>query len=118
SEWTAARTLAHRAARLGRLWAEERLLELLGGVAAADLLGRLFGQPVGSIAPGALADLVLLDQVPGEDAPLEAGVLRSVDVPVGWTVVHGRVVVRGGQLLGADLVELLADAAAAQRALQ
>jgi 5-methylthioadenosine/S-adenosylhomocysteine deaminase len=118
AHWTAARTLAHRAARLGRLWAEERLLELLGGVGAADLLGRLFGHPIGVVAPGALADLVLLDQVPAEDEPLEAVLHRSVEVPVAWTVVHGRVVVREGQLLGADAVELLTEAAAARRALR
>jgi cytosine/adenosine deaminase-related metal-dependent hydrolase len=117
AQWTAARTLAHRAARLGRLWAEERLLELLRGIGAAELLGQLFGHPVAEIAPGALADLVVLDQVPGEGASLESALHRSVEAPVSWTVVHGRVVVREGQLLGADLVELLAEAAAARRAL-
>ena len=118
AQWTAARTLAHRAARLGRLWAEERLLELLGGVGAADLLSRLFGHPLGAVAPEALADLVLLDQVPAEDDPVEAVLHRSVEAPVAWTVVHGRVVVREGQLLGADAVELLTEAAAARHALR
>jgi cytosine/adenosine deaminase-related metal-dependent hydrolase len=116
AQWTAARTLAHREARLGRLWAEERLLDLLGGAAAGDLLGRLFGHPLGEISPGALADLIVLDQVPAEDAPVEAVLHRSVESPVAWTVVHGRVVVREGQLLGADLLELLAEAGAARRA--
>jgi cytosine/adenosine deaminase-related metal-dependent hydrolase len=118
AQWTAARTLAHRAARLGRLWAEERLLELLGGVGAADLLSRLFGHPLGAVAPEALADLVLIDQVPAEDDPVEAVLHRSAEAPVAWTVVHGRVVVREGQLLGADAVELLTEAAAARHALR
>jgi hypothetical protein len=70
------------------------------------------------VAPEALADLVLLDQVPAEDDPVEAVLHRSVEAPVAWTVVHGRVVVREGQLLGADAVELLTEAAAARHALR
>ena len=115
-QWTAARTLAHRASRLGRLWAEERLLDLLGAGGAADLVGGLFGHPLGEIVAGSLADLVLLDQVPDGAGTPESMLHRSMEVPVAWTVVHGRVVVRDGQLLGADLVELLAEAAAVRRA--
>jgi hypothetical protein len=37
--------------------------------------------------------------------------------PVAWTVVNGRVVVREGQLLGNELLPLLAEAAAVRRAL-
>jgi 5-methylthioadenosine/S-adenosylhomocysteine deaminase len=113
-QWTAGRILAHRAARIGRLWARERVPEVLGE-GPAGFLERVFRRPAGRITPGAVADLVLIDLFPqGEDA-VEV-LAASMRAPVAWTVVNGRVVVREGQLLGTELLPLLAEAAAVRRA--
>ena len=113
-QWTAGRVLAHRAARIGRLWARERVPEVLGD-GPAGFLERVFRRPAGRISPGAMADLVLLDQFPHSEDPVEV-LAASMRAPVAWTVVNGRVVVREGQLLGAELLPLLAEAAAVRRA--
>ena len=112
-QWTAGRILAHRAARIGRLWARERVPEVLGD-GPADFLERIFRRPAGRIAPGAMADLVLVDLFPDRDDPVEV-LAASMQAPVSWTVVNGRVVVREGQLLGSDLLPLLGEAAAVRR---
>jgi 5-methylthioadenosine/S-adenosylhomocysteine deaminase len=109
-QWTAARILAHRAARVGQLWPSEGLPEVLVR-GPAGLLETLFGRPSGVVASGALADLVLLDLVPAEGLPPDETLAEAAVAPVAWTVVQGRVVVREGQLLGSDLSELLAEAA-------
>jgi len=113
-QWTAGRVLAHRAARIGRLWARERVPEVLGD-GPAGFLERVFRRPAGRISPGAMADLVLVDQFPHSEDPAEV-LAASMRAPVSWTVVNGRVVVREGQLLGAELLPLLAEAAAVRRA--
>ncbi|HEY1416412.1 MAG TPA: amidohydrolase family protein [Myxococcaceae bacterium] len=113
-QWTAGRVLAHRAARIGRLWARERVPEVLGD-GPAGFLERVFRRPAGRISPGAMADLVLVDQFPHSEDPVEV-LAASMRAPVAWTVVNGRVVVREGQLLGAELLPLLAEAAAVRRA--
>ena len=83
---------------------------------AADLLGRLFGQPIGVVTPGAWRTWCSSTRCrPRTRRPRPSCTVRWRS-PVAWTVVHGRVVVREGQLLGADTVELLAEAAAARRA--
>jgi len=114
-QWTAGRILAHRAARMGRLWARERVPEVLGDGPAA-FLERVFRRPAGWLAPGSLADLVLVDLLPDRDDAAEV-LAASMRAPVAWTVVNGRVVVREGQLLGTELLPLLAEASAARRAL-
>ncbi len=114
-QWTAGRILAHRAARIGRLWARERVPEVLGDGPAAFLEG-IFRHPAGRIVPGALADLVLVDLLPQSEDPIQL-LADSMRAPVAWSVVNGRVVVRDGQLLGADLLPLLAEASAVRRAL-
>jgi len=114
-QWTAGRILAHRAARIGRLWARERVPEVLGD-GPAMFLERVFRRPAGRIIPGALADLVLVDLLPQSRDPIEV-LAASMRSPVAWTVVNGRVVVREGQLLGAELLTLLAEAAQVRRTL-
>jgi cytosine/adenosine deaminase-related metal-dependent hydrolase len=114
-QWTAGRILAHRAARMGRLWARERVPEVLGE-GPAGFLERVFRRPAGRIIPGAMADLVLVDLLPQSDDPVEV-LAASMRAPVAWTVVNGRVVVRDGQLLGAELLPLLAEASAVRRTL-
>lgn len=83
----------------------------------AELCTMVFGLPSGLVDRGALADLVVYDYVPvSEMASFAAHLLMQLSqVPVAWTVVDGRVVVREGQLVGADFLELATEAA---RALQ
>ena len=80
----------------------------------ARLVGAVFGEKFGSVGEGDTADLVLLDAI-------EAGASLSWDrlplAPVAWTIVGGRVVVREGQLLGADFGALAGDAAQAVEAI-
>ena len=114
-QWTAGRIVAHRAARIGRLWARERVPEVLGE-GPSGFLERIFRRPAGRIGPGAVADLVLVDLFPDKDDPIEV-LAASMRAPVAWTVVNGRVVVREGQLLGTELLPLLAEAAAVRRTL-
>lgn len=79
----------------------------------ARLLGAVFGGRFGGVAEGETADLVLLDAVePGATVGWE----RLPLAPVAWTIVGGRVVVREGQLLGADFTALATDAAKAVEA--
>ncbi len=114
-QWDAAWAMGRKAARLGRLWAEELVPALLQQ-GAADLVSDLYGAPAGRVAAGALADLALLEMLPEGDvwtADVAAEVSRA---PVAWTVVAGRVVLRDGQLLGADALELEREAVAVRRA--
>lgn len=90
--------------------------ELLGYVlwpGGGALASRLFADPVGTIAPGALADLVVLEWRPpfpmpevseGDSALLWAG------APAAWAVVDGAVRLREGRLLGNDEDEIAARA--------
>jgi 5-methylthioadenosine/S-adenosylhomocysteine deaminase len=114
-QWEAALAMARKAARLGRLWAEELIPGLLvkGG---ADFLSDVYGAPAGRIAPGALADVVLLDALPADDAWTLEVAADMARAPVAWTVVEGRVVLRDGQLLGAEALELEREAVAVRRA--
>jgi len=114
-QWDAALAMAKKAGRLGRLWAEELVPGLLH-LGAADLVSDLYGAPAGQVVEGGVADLLLLDLLPLDDVwtpELAADVSRA---PVAWTVVAGRVVVRDGQLLGADALELEREAVAVRRA--
>jgi cytosine/adenosine deaminase-related metal-dependent hydrolase len=75
----------------------------------------IFGMPSGTVDPGAVADLVVYDLVPAhETGNFTPHLLMQLSqVPVGWTIVDGRVVVREGQLLGADYLELARESARA-----
>jgi cytosine/adenosine deaminase-related metal-dependent hydrolase len=82
----------------------------------AELAGRLFGEPgLGTIAPGAPADVVVLDYTP--PAPLEGDNLAGHWVfgmsarNVRDVVVAGEVVVRDRRLTRLDQDELAAKAA-------
>ncbi len=100
--------------RVGRLLDPDGLMAqiLIGG--PAELCSMLFGRPSGTVEEGATADLVLYDLIPPEQGPGEVAtslLMRLGQVPVAWTVVNGRVVVREGQLLGQDDLALAEDAA-------
>jgi cytosine/adenosine deaminase-related metal-dependent hydrolase len=86
---------------------------LVGG--PAELCTMIFGMPSGTVDPGAVADLVVYDLVPAhETGNFTPHLLMQLSqVPVGWTIVDGRVVVREGQLLGADYLELARESARA-----
>jgi 5-methylthioadenosine/S-adenosylhomocysteine deaminase len=114
-QWDAALAMARKSGRLGRLWAEELVPNLLLE-GAAELVGDLYGAPAGRVAPGALADLVLLDTLPVEEGLTLRAAAEMSRAPVAWTVVEGRVVLRDGQLLGADVLELEREAVAVRRA--
>jgi cytosine/adenosine deaminase-related metal-dependent hydrolase len=80
----------------------------------AELCSMLYGAPSGTVEEGSLADLVLYDLVPAQEAPGGLAphlLLQLGQVQVAWTIVGGRVVVREGELLGNDYVELAQEAA-------
>jgi cytosine/adenosine deaminase-related metal-dependent hydrolase len=90
--------------------------ELLGHVlwpSGGAIASRLWGEPLGTIAPGALADLAVLEWRPpfpmpeaseGDSALLWAG------APAAWAIVDGAVRLREGRLLGGDEAEIAARA--------
>ncbi len=90
--------------------------ELLGHVlwpAGAAFASRLWGTPVGTIAPGALADLVVLDwrpPFPMPEASAGDSALLWAGAPAAWTIVDGVVRLREGRLLGGDEAEIAARA--------
>jgi len=96
---------------------------LVGAVAwpsAARLASEWFGDTLGAVETGALADLVVLDWRPA--APLPEGsagdlALLWAGAPAAWTIVDGEVRLREGRLLGADEAEIAARAREAAAAL-
>lgn len=96
---------------------------LVGRVAwpgAARLASSLFGEPLGVLEPGALADVVVLEWRPpvplpavpdGDLAMLWAG------APAAWAIVDGQVRLREGRALGVDEAEVAARAREASAAL-
>ncbi len=104
--------------RAGRMLDPDNLLAAFVSGGPSELCSMTFGVPSGTVEVGSLADLVVFDLVP----PQEAGdarphlMLQLGFSPVAWTIVDGRVVVREGQLLGADFVQLARDAARAVEA--
>jgi cytosine/adenosine deaminase-related metal-dependent hydrolase len=102
-------------ARAGRMLDPDNLMAsfLVGG--PAELCTMVYGAPSGSVEPGSLADLVVFDLIPArESGNFTPHLLMQLSqVAVGWTIVNGRVVVREGQLLGADYLELARESAAA-----
>lgn len=102
-------------ARAGRMLDPDNLMAgfFVGG--PAELCTMIFGAPSGTVEAGALADLIVSDMVPAhETANFTPHLLMQLSQsPVGWVIVDGRVVVREGQLLGADYLELAREAARA-----
>ena len=77
------------------------------------LAGRFFGGTFGAVAPGAVADLVVLDWRPAVPLPaLPQGDLAILwaGAPAAWTIVGGEVRLREGRLLGVDEAEVAAKA--------
>lgn len=115
SELAASFTGVMALSRVGRMLDPDNLMSnfLIGG--PAELNTMIFGLPSGSVDPGAVADLVVSDCVPPADAGAASPhlLMQALNAPVAWTIVNGRVVVREGQLVGADHIELLRDGALA-----
>jgi cytosine/adenosine deaminase-related metal-dependent hydrolase len=109
-----------RCARLGGIANPEALMRRLLFAAPAELCSFIFGAPSVPVEPGSQADLVVYDLLPSTDAwgrspSLSPQLARS---RAAWTIVAGQVVVREGQLLAHDYLELAADAGRALRSLQ
>lgn len=89
---------------------------LVGGVAwpaAARLVSEAFGVRAGVLAPGALADLAVLDwrpPFPLPDVPDGDLAVLWAGAPAAWVVVDGEVRLREGRLLGQDEAEIAARA--------
>lgn len=101
-------------ARVGRLLDPDSLMTsfVIGG--PAELKTMIFGMPSGSVEAGAVADLIVLDYVPAAEGGVAPHlVAQAVSSPVAWTIVHGRVCVREGQLVGSDFLALQRDGARA-----
>ena len=89
--------------------------------AAARLATALFGEPVGALERGAVADLVVLEYrppVPVPEVPDGDLAILWAGAPAAWVVVDGEVRLREGRLLGGDeagIAEAAREAAAALR---
>lgn len=108
-------------ARQRRVTDPDGFLRRLVHAGAGMLCDHLYGAPVALLEEGALADLAVHDWV----FPIETGrppvtnpLLLLGDARAAWTIVHGRVLVREGQLLGVDYVSLARDATAALEAVR
>jgi len=101
-------------ARTGRLLDPDGFMSQLLFGGPAELCSHLYGAPCGLVEAGSLADLVLYDYLP---AQREAGglaphiLMQLGSARPAWVIVSGRVVVREGQLLGYDHLELARAAA-------
>jgi 5-methylthioadenosine/S-adenosylhomocysteine deaminase len=90
--------------------------ELLGHAlwpGSGAIASRLYGDPVGTMAPGALADLVVLEwrpPFPMPEASEGSSALLWAGSPAAWAVVDGVVRLREGRLLGGDEAEIAARA--------
>jgi len=90
--------------------------ELVGRVAwpaAAGFVSACFGERAGAVAPGALADLVILDwrpPFPIPEAPDGDLAVLWAGSPAAWVIVDGEVRLREGRLLGGDEREIAARA--------
>lgn len=105
-------------ARSGRMLDPDNLMSTFLVNGPAELCTMIFGQPSGALDVGAMADLVVHDFVP----PQESGnftphlLMQLSQTRVNWTIVHGQVVVREGQLLAASQLSLEHEAAKAVEA--
>mgnify|MGYP001551536181 CR=1 FL=1 len=102
-------------ARSGRMLDPDHVMSQFLVAGPAELCTMIYGQPCGTVDPGALADLVLYDFAPAsENGNYTSHLLMQLSqVRAAWTIVNGEVVVREGQRLGGDLLELEREAARA-----
>ncbi len=101
-------------ARNGRMIDPDNVMSSFLISGPAELCTMIFGVPCGTVDVGALADLVVYDTLPlRETANFTPHLLLQLSqVAVAWTIVNGRVVVREGQLVGTDYLELATEARA------
>jgi cytosine/adenosine deaminase-related metal-dependent hydrolase len=81
------------------------LVERVAWPSAAKLVSTFFGEKVGALEQGALADLVVLDwrpPVPLPDGPDGDLAFLWAGAPAAWVIVDGEVRLREGRLLGGD----------------
>jgi 5-methylthioadenosine/S-adenosylhomocysteine deaminase len=96
---------------------------LVGRVAwpsAARLASELFGDGLGTLESGALADVAVVDwrpEVPLPDVPAGDLAVLWAGSPAAWVIVDGEVRLREGRLLGADEERIAARAREAAAAL-
>lgn len=110
-----ATTLFHRGQARNPRAAEDLAGQVLWP-GAARLAGRFFGASFGELAPGAVADLVIVDWRPAVPLPaLPQGDLALLwaGAPAAWAIVGGEVRLREGRLLGVDEDAVAARARAA-----
>jgi cytosine/adenosine deaminase-related metal-dependent hydrolase len=90
--------------------------ELLGRViwpGGGALASRLFGELMGTVEAGAIADLVILDwrpALPLPEAPEGDAAMLWAGAAAAWVIVDGQVRLREGSLLGGDEAEIAARA--------
>lgn len=105
-------------ARSGRMLDPDNLMStfLIGG--PAELCTMVFGKPSGTLDVGAIADLVVHEFLPAhETGNFTPHLLMQLSQSkVAWTIVHGRVAVREGQLLAVPSLQLEHEAARAVEA--
>jgi cytosine/adenosine deaminase-related metal-dependent hydrolase len=115
-----AAVMAHRLAERGS-GAAAGLVDRVAWPSAARLASTFFAEPVGTIAAGALADLVVLEwrpPAPLPDRPDGDLAILWAGAPAAWAIVDGEVRLREGRLLGGDeraIAEAAREAAAAMR---
>ena len=99
-------------ARVGRLIDPDSILGQLMIDGPAELCTLLYGAPSGAVEAGRLADLVVYDHVPVEDSQSSLAPSLSAELAnarAAWTIVNGRVLMREGQVLGVDYLDLAED---------
>lgn len=101
-------------ARTGRMVDPDNVMASFLMSGPAELCAMVFAVPCGTVDAGALADLVVYDTLPARETGNFTPhlLLQLSQERVAWTIVNGRVVVREGQLIGADFVELTHEARA------
>jgi putative selenium metabolism protein SsnA len=118
-EFKVATQLQKVRARDGRVGGAEAYAALFGG--NREIVKQIWGTEIGRIAPGARADLLVVDYLPPtpiDNSNLFGHLLFGVsNAPVDSLMVDGRWVVRGGHCVNVDEHEIAEKAAARAEAL-